>query len=369
MITILCSSVALGVYTPAVLLREEISRVYTTDLEVLESLYPPEKRQKLTENKKVFSARFEVAKLGHRMIKDITPNLDPHLVTRLLLNWAEENRRVFIIFSGFWIPIVEEYAKNYHKDVHVELIHMDAAISPSWKMFYHNIRNDWFTVNDVWFFDGAAQRVNYSISIDNAAPKDYKQRENRFVIHGGGWGMGTYKEKAAELNKSLELNIVIHDLMDYEAYGTSHRYYMVEPGWSPWMKNEENEYSLPPFGEVINGCVIGDAQEKHTFYKVICNSKAIISKPGGGTLLDSLESFTPIIFLEPLGEHEAKNAELWEQLGFGIGYEKWMKLGCPLEILEAFSENLKSYQNQVLNYGRCFHETAANIRTFGSGFI
>ncbi|WP_405110510.1 hypothetical protein MHH28_00880 [Paenibacillus sp. FSL K6-1217] len=369
MITILCSSVALGVYTPAVLLREELSGLYEADLEVLESLYPPETRLKLTENKKVFSTRFEVAKLGHRMIKDITPNLDPQLVTRLLGKWAEQNRRVFMVFSGFWMPIIEEYAKSYRNDVHVELIHMDAVISPSWKLYFHNIRNDLFTVNDVWFFDGAAKRVNYSISMGHTAPKDYKERDNRLVIHGGGWGMGTYKETAAELNRSLDLNIVIHELADDQAYGANHRYYMVKPGWSPWMKNEANEYTLPPFGEVIHHSFHEDTGVKHSFYQLICNSKAIISKPGGGTLLDSLESCTPVIFLEPLGEHETNNAQLWEQLGFGIGYEKWRKLGCPSGMLETFSGNLQSYKSQVHNYGRCFDETAANIRSAGPGFL
>jgi hypothetical protein len=369
MITILCSSVALGVYTPAVLLREELSRYYEAGLEVLESLYPPETRLKLTENKKVFSTRFEVAKLGHRMIRDITPNLDPQLVTRLLGKWAEENRRVFMVFSGFWMPVLEEYAKSYRKDVHVELIHMDAVISPSWKLYSNNIRNDLFTVNDVWFFDGAAGRVNYSISMGHAASKKYKERDHRFVIHGGGWGMGTYKETAADLNHSLDLNIIIHELTDDQAYGAGHRYYMVKPGWSPWMKNEEHEYTLPPFGEVIHHCYNEDTGVKHSFYQLICNSKAIISKPGGGTLLDSLESFTPVIFLEPLGEHEACNAELWERLGFGIRYEHWMSMGCPLEVLETCSENLKSYKTQVLHYGRCFDETAANIRSSGPGFL
>ncbi|MFD2876800.1 hypothetical protein ACFTAO_13765 [Paenibacillus rhizoplanae] len=88
------------------------------------------------------------------MIRDITPNLDPQLVTRLLGKWAEENRRVFMVFSGFWMPVLEEYAKSYRKDVHVELIHMDAVISPSWKLYSNNIRNDLFTVNDVWFLTG-----------------------------------------------------------------------------------------------------------------------------------------------------------------------------------------------------------------------
>ncbi|MFD1908057.1 hypothetical protein ACFSQ7_34850 [Paenibacillus rhizoplanae] len=124
--------------------------------------------------------------------------------------------------------------------------------------------------------------MNYSISMGHAAPKDYKERDHWFVVHGGGWGMGTYKETAAELNHSLDLNIVIHRLADDQAYGAGHRYYMVKPGWSPWMKNEEHEYTLPPFGEVINNSFNEDTRVKHSFYQLICNSKAIISKPGEG---------------------------------------------------------------------------------------
>ncbi|MFF8914745.1 hypothetical protein ACF08M_15855 [Streptomyces sp. NPDC015032] len=41
----------------------------------------------------------------------------------------------------------------------------------------------------------------------------------------------------------------------------------------------------------------------------------MVSKPGGGTLLDLLRSATPFALLEPSGEHEVHNAQLWCDLG------------------------------------------------------
>ena len=59
---------------------------------------------------------------------------------------------------------------------------------------------------------------------------------------------------------------------------------------------------------------------------------AMICKTGGGTLLDSLWSATPIITLEPFGAHEAVNAELWRRLGFGTTFAAWRDGGFRLRV-------------------------------------
>jgi hypothetical protein len=52
-------------------------------------------------------------------------------------------------------------------------------------------------------------------------------------------------------------------------------------------------------------------------------------------MTDSFASATPLIMLEPFGEHEKDNADLWEELGFGIRYERWIsEYGGGADILE-----------------------------------
>ncbi len=65
-----------------------------------------------------------------------------------------------------------------------------------------------------------------------------------------------------------------------------------------------------------------------------------MSKPGGGTLLDSLWSATPAVLLEPFGAHEQRNADLWIQLGYGISFEDWQNQGFAPEVLQELHEAL-----------------------------
>ncbi len=87
-----------------------------------------------------------------------------------------------------------------------------------------------------------------------------------------------------------------------------YRYFMVDSEWSPWNKNQNNQHEYPPFGEIIdfNKKSFRNKEEYHEFYDLVKQSKAIISKPGGGTLIDSLASATPIILLDPYGYAEQK---------------------------------------------------------------
>jgi hypothetical protein len=67
---------------------------------------------------------------------------------------------------------------------------------------------------------------------------------------------------------------------------------------------------------------------------------AVVSKPGGGTLLDSLAAATPIVLLAPWGEPEAKNGALWEELGFGIDYHRWRRTGFDQGVLMKLHDRL-----------------------------
>jgi UDP-N-acetylglucosamine:LPS N-acetylglucosamine transferase len=67
---------------------------------------------------------------------------------------------------------------------------------------------------------------------------------------------------------------------------------------------------------------------------------AVVSKPGGGTLLDSLAAATPVVLLAPWGGPEAKNGALWEELGFGIDFQRWRRTGFDQCVLEDLHHSL-----------------------------
>jgi hypothetical protein len=352
-ITVLCSGVALGVYIPAILISRQLKRRgFATEVAVLETYLQKDKISKLAGNKKAFHHNFRIAKTAHKIVKDVTPNLDERLVEQLLDGWLEEERSVFIVFSGFWLPLLQRYErKASHLTLRVDLVHMDAVVSPSWKLFYADCQPR----NDIWLFDWQHKKLPYGISVTDDAPIPYERRSDRVVIHGGGWGMGTYRDNIAELRSNgLHLDIVLYELEEAEDEREGDRYFMVDPDWSPWLANEQSEHEFPPVGQVIRKRYIPRSfrEDCHPMYDIIAGSKAVVSKPGGGTLLDSLASATPLIMLEPLGEHEQKNAELWEHLGFGILFETWREQDFRLDILYSLHVNLANASHTLIDYGR-----------------
>ena len=46
------------------------------------------------------------------------------------------------------------------------------------------------------------------------------------------------------------------------------------------------------------------------------------------------------MLLAPWGEPEAKNGALWEELGFGIDFQRWRKTGFDHRVLENLHHSL-----------------------------
>jgi hypothetical protein len=100
------------------------------------------------------------------------------------------------------------------------------------------------------------------------------------------------------------------------------RYFMIDPDWHPWHDN-----GFPPFGQVgANGLVRFErGRAHHDSFHLTRSAMAVLSKPGGGTLMDSLAAATPLVLLDPFGDHESRNAALWTRLGFGIPFADWAR--------------------------------------------
>lgn|GEM_PF-355575 len=350
-VTILCSGVALGVYIPAVLIDYQLKKHgIKTEVVVLENLLADDKKVKINENKKAFHKNFRLALTGQKLARDLYPTCSQEKINALFTQWNNDSRRYFIVFSGFWMSFLNEYFKkskiNY---LNIDIIHMDADISASWKLFTEDSK----IYNNIWLYSWQQKKLLYELPVTSNNPFLYNDRPDRFVIHGGGWGMGTYQSKIPELlENKLNLDIIAYDINEANDDNENTRYFMIDPDWTPWIKNENNNHEFPLFGEIKknNKTIYKNKNEYHELFDVISKSKAIISKPGGATLLDSLQSATPIIMLDPFGDYEQKNADLWKYLGFGIYYDEWKKSGFSINILEELHKNLLKTRGTLINY-------------------
>ncbi|WP_375515790.1 hypothetical protein [uncultured Nostoc sp.] len=356
-ITILGSGVALGVYIPALLVNYQLKQQkLNTEVVVLERYYKDESIEKLKKYKKAYHNNFSVALMGHKMTKDIQPSLDEVLVDNLLQTWNQENRLNFIVWSGLWMPILEKYRNQVAPQIlNLDICRIDADISATFKIHENNSQYD----NEVWLWNWEQKKLVNEIPVTTQPPVPYAKRNNRFVVHGGGWGIGTYQSKISELeDRGFLLDIVAYEIKEATQSKPGNRYFMVDPEWFPWDRNQNNEHEFPPFGEVTisNQKCFKNKKSYHEFYDLVKESKAIISKPGGGTLIDSLASATPIVLLEPYGYAEQRNAEIWEYFGYGISYSKWKNLDYSDKILEELHQNILNRQKTTINYSQNYAE-------------
>jgi hypothetical protein len=368
-ITILGSGVALGVYIPALLLRHQLERLgLAAEVVLLEDLYTAAGLDSLERLRDAFHRRFELAKIAQRMTTGVRPQLDRQRVEALLARWQEDGRCELVVWSGFWMPLVEEYrARRAPDPVEVDVCRIDATVSPSFRGCPLRPGD-----REIWFWSWPDRRLEHELAVTPEPPVAYPDRERRLVIHGGGWGLGDYRRAAAELAAAgLALDRVVYRpdeaaalSADETAAGPAaepavdpeNRTFMVDPGWRPWRRDPGEPPEMPPFGEMTGGLAgaagFGNRPECHELYRLIRRSRAIVSKPGGGTLLDSLSSATPVVFLEPYGAAERSNAELWTRLGFGVWYDDWRDSGHDPGVLERLGANLRNRAATTIDYPR-----------------
>ncbi len=344
-VTILCSGFGLGLYIPGLLTARRLEeKNVSTCVEVFENLISQDKRENILKSKRAYHGNFALAQMSARMPMDIRKSIDNELVDRLLEVWLKENRRDFIMLSGHWLYIMEEYRNRIAPDtLNAEIMYVDCDLPPSWKSLKQYVPDYNTHFRESWLYDFENMKLKYQIPVSEEEPLHYAQRTDRFIIHGGGWGMGTYRFKIPQLrSKGLSLDIVAYELQEASDSTPGDRYFMVDPNWSAWNKNKNGEYEFPPIGEICQSGLpsFSNKYKYHDLFDVTATARAIVGKPGAGTMMDSLASATPLIMLEPFGDHEKKNTSLWEKLGFGISYTNWEAMNFSMEILEQLHDNL-----------------------------
>ena len=358
-ITILGSGVALGVYIPALILNFQLRRLgLDTEVVLLEDLYDSDGLRSLETLRRSFHENFKLAKIAQRMTSSLRPHLDPGKVKALLCCWRREDRRDFVVWSGFWVPLLEEYRSQRAQGVvHADLCRIDATISPSFDGHQQPTPDD----QEIWFWNWNKRCLEHELPVTSAPAIPYQDRAARLVVHGGGWGLGDYQDIAVKLEeRGLKLDKVVYRRSETKAGNQASRTFMVAPDWRAWLRDPGRQPEPPPFGEVTNGIADGsqfkNREECHELYTLIRHSRAIISKPGGGTLMDSLSSATPVVFLAPYGAAEQNNANLWIHLGFGVSYDEWKASGFDIGLLERLHDNLLNRKGETVNYPNSYAE-------------
>jgi hypothetical protein len=350
-IGILCSGVALGVYIPGIHLYQNFKRNgIAASVFVLENLIAEAKWDKINENKKAFHKNFVVALMGQKMTRNLLPDLDPKEIEAFFTTCLNEEIDHFIVVSGFWLAVLELFKGRYpRKSFWVDCLHIDCAVSPSWKIVDYQAA---YCVNN-WLLSHDEQRIIAELNTTQLSPIPFARRRKRLLTHGGGWGMGTYLSKVPQLQAAgFALNIVVHELAEAPAVPGNDRYFLIDPDWSPWIRDQHQEHQFPPLAEIKPG---EDVEYRNNpnhplIFEITREVIGVVTKPGGSTLLDSLAAATPLIFLAPFGEHEAKNAALWINLGFGIDYETWREAGFPVDILKRMHQKLAAARGRAPEY-------------------
>ncbi|WP_229521041.1 hypothetical protein [Paenibacillus sp. GM2] len=355
-ITLLASGNSLGAYIPAMHLYTYLqSRGAGADILVLENLYHEEVRLKIHATKKAFHADFSVARMGHKLAKPVDSSLDEEAVQRLLRSWKQAGVFRFAVFTGFWIPILERYKQAVDKPLDIQLIRLDAWDTPSFKVH----KQLYPGYDNVWFYDSSKLSPSSYITSDNVGPLPYAERAGRLLIHGGGWGIGTYASTITELRRlGYHLDVIVYDPSEVGEDDGITRYYGAEPSWDPWSRDALGRHTFPPMIRYVRrrGVLSAFPLGAYSAYTdLLRNCAAIISKPGGATLNDSLSYGIPFVMLEPFGDHELHNSAYWESCGLGVRFDKWKARDFSKLHLEGIY--------------RCLLEQRAIINHFGEEYL
>ncbi|ANY70222.1 UDP-glucuronosyltransferase [Paenibacillus sp. BIHB 4019] len=355
--TILCSGFGLGFYNPGLIVNYQLrQRGIPTEVLVFERFMQVEKQAKIVDSRKAYHDNFKLAKIATKLPKDIRDSFDSEQIIDLLNSWAAEGRKRFISLSGHWVYILELYREKLDAaaaELEVDLLYVDSDLSPSWKSLKKYMPDYPARYREVWLYASSTLSIHLQIRVGDEEPLPFADRAPRYVIHGGGWGMGTYQGKIPELAQlGFALDVVAYEPAEAQGQQLGNRYYMNDPEWTAWNKGESGEHEFPRFGEIRPDTApsFSNLPSHHGLYDVIRQAKGIISKPGAGTLMDSLASATPVIMLEPFGEHEKRNLEVWVEHGLGITYEDWERAGFAEEALATIHERLLAKRAAARTY-------------------
>lgn len=299
---------------PALSLKKQLeSRGYAADIICLEDLYA-DRDTVIEETKKSFHDDFRLAKLSYRIPTRNREAVDPEAARTLKEQLAGAGYEAIVTFSGFWAGFLNGLAEScpYYED-RIFAVHMDASRSLSWKGAERGC------IRDIWMYELESRSIRCMLEKSSGD----SERRRRILVHGGGWGIGDYRNRIKQLNdRGYPLDIIVYYPEEYVEDDDMNEYYMLDPEWKPGRERDEYPRLLTcrdgvwmPFGT--------DIRKINPLRELMERDIAVYSKPGGGTLSDSLVTATPVIFGEELAYYEKDNRTLWTELGLGTDYDSF----------------------------------------------
>ncbi len=344
MIGILCSALGLGTYVPALLIREELaaagraSRVF-----VFESFLQDKQREAIVKARRAYQRNAAFIRIGQKLIpkvhRDALP--DPSSILEAM-ETAGISR--FVVLNGFWLPVLARIAQV--RSLATDLLHIDATSSPSWEA--GRSAADGLDASHVWLGRLESGQVEHLIGV-KCPQHPLAARQNAILAHGGGWSLGTYPDAARRIAMSgLPVHIVL-TARSRNSQPWAARVFRLDPRWEAWSVSDQPP-SFPPLLGLSAGIDGVTGHAYHDLLGLLCRVKGVISKPGGATMVDCIASGTPLIYVEPQGDHEASNALLWTSLGLAVSFEEWARAAFSEDVLHEVHLNLCRVREETPSY-------------------
>ncbi|PTX58967.1 hypothetical protein C8N46_11136 [Kordia periserrulae] len=348
-INILTSIIGYGIYFPALMVYERLKALqYNVHIYSIECYFNEQATAEFEQTKKAFQKDVRLAQIASRIPVKYTKKLSDEKTKALFTEWESHETTHFLCFSGLWLDTLQSY-KQQHPTCVIDMCRVDSAVSATWEALK---RHDNLIANDVSFFNADTNDIKYVLNIPEIQPLPYSERENEVAMHGGGWDLGDFTQMTNHFTNDYHVNLIVNASQELSKENIT--LYANQPNWNPLY-----DEGFPPFGKIQNDSeIITKNYEKHPgILTVLLKSKAIVSKPGGMTLMDSLMTETPLLFLQSIGKNEQYNQQLWETLQLGISLEKWLESTQKDLLLQEMQSNLLEIKAKT----PCFITTYTNI--------
>lgn len=352
-VAILCSGVALGVYLPGLEIARGLRRHGVRGrVFVLEAFQPAEVEDALIRARERHQRDFRALRMSQQLVRDISPTLDAAALAALEARLDAAGTTRLLALSGFWLPWAAAYARE-RPHCALEALHIDSVPSPSWLPYAQ--RPEFAQAAHRYFIDRAAPRAAFRLEIGEAAPVAHAQRPAELLLHGGGWSVGTFASALDDvLAAGYRASIVRGSAADLQPRAGV-RNLLLDPQWRAWRDTgpeQLGEFPRLGFADADGELRYRQSDAVPDLFGITRASLAVVSKPGGSTLIDSMAAATPVLFLAPSGKHEQANAEAWIALGYGAWFEQWREQGAQREALERMHARLARDRAQVPEYCR-----------------
>ncbi len=335
-ITILTSGSGLGVYLPGLMIQQQLEALgIAADVEVFESCYTDAALVERGRMLSAFQQSFALAQLASKMPASIASPFCADAVGHLLDRWRGKTH--FVVWSGFWLDVLVQHEAR-EGPLHIDLCRIDAIVSASFKGT--SVGNK----SEIWLWRKDKIALEHAI-LGSQPPTPWHGRRHRLVSHGGGWSLGSFVDEAARLAQHYEVELLLGNISDAPELPANIRAWRTTPNWQPWNLDANGQQQLPPMIDATGVQHPASLREA-----LLASSLAIVCKPGGGSLIDSLNFATPLVLLPAFSEAETANAEVWIALGFGISLADWQQSRYDPNVLQRLHENLLASRDKPVSY-------------------